>query len=266
MSTPNRIGLFPGPFQKNMEVRENTRTGSITVFTFEGVYNECLMERDWARQAGASEISFTAIGDGNWQLIYSFPTGENGVEPVPVPGTHELETCIEYVSIYQGDLLKALLSDQTIGEVGRTISRFKGGILTTDAAEAEITAIAAQPEDAAGSAMALFKTVAYYDTEQFIQYYSVYRRTLTAATPDIVIASYEGVGTIWTSDEVLKFEGLPPDGWFQLEEDAQWLKSKPQVAMVANQKTQVTYSYTQGYRYNALCYAPYDSATLWLPT
>jgi hypothetical protein len=95
-----------------------------------------------------------------------------------------------------------------------------------------------------------------------LEYHTVYRRTLTAATPQQVRASYEGATMIWTTDEVQSFEGISPFDWFQLPSGSQWIKSPPFVTATARQKTQLVYTYTECKQATALLYDAFGSAVL----
>jgi hypothetical protein len=96
-------------------------------------------------------------------------------------------------------------------------------------------------------ARGVLKTVAILDSEFYLVYTSVLRRTLTSASPAAVAYSGQGYGLIWTTAEVTSFEGIAPAGWFasQLDTNAQWLKSKPRICATAGQKVQVMYDYTE---------------------
>jgi len=270
MSSPNRIGLYPGPFPKSQQVEENTRTGSVTHNTVEGSYSECLMARNIARMQGASQITFGDLGDGNWRVQFDFPTGENGYEPVPCPSVHELEINVAQVSIYRSLVLKSLgLTLANAAAVKRAVDGYSAGKF-----DPSPPATTPTPESAAETwlnsqtgndnlSLDLFRQIAFNGLDDCIQYSTVYRRTITAANPMDVQASYTGVGQIWTSMEVSQWEGLSPTGFFQLPFGSQWLKSKPQVVMIANQKTQLVYTYTECLIASCLAYTAYGAAQLY---
>lgn len=112
------------------------------------------------------------------------------------------------------------------------------------------------------SAQRLFVNIAYRGVTGFIEYNTVFRRTVTAGSPAAVTANFTGAGKIWTTAEVISFEGIPNDGWFVLPPGSQWHKDKPRVLSVYGQKTQLTYSYTEIATASALFYQAKGSAAL----
>lgn len=112
------------------------------------------------------------------------------------------------------------------------------------------------------SAFQLFYNLAYRGVTGFLEYNSVFRRTVTAGSPFAVRANMTGAGRIWTTAEVIAFEGIPNDGWFDLPVGSQWHKDKPRILSVYGQKTQLTYSYTEVVTASALFYQAQGSAVL----
>jgi hypothetical protein len=127
---------------------------------------------------------------------------------------------------------------------------------TLDAANAATPAL-----DSPTIAQALFINVCGRGLAAALEYSTVYRRTLTAATPQQVRASYDGAGMIWTTGEVSSFEGISPFDWFQLPANQQFIKSPPNVTPTARQKTQLTYSYCK--QASALLYDAWGSAIIY---
>lgn len=272
----DRIGTGVGAVLAQLTVDENTRTGSVTTYHYIGSYDECLAKRLEGRTIGASEISFRSRGDGDWEYTSSFPKGENGVEPVPTPNQHELEVNTVQASWKQNLVLRSMFNspDLFIGITGKVIENYQAGKYEpADSSDpAAETAALGDLDDriiAAGgnaddeiTAHDAFVAVALRGSDSFVEEYNVYRRTLTAATPSEVTASYVGAGLIWTTDEVMAYENLDPLGFFVLETGMLWRKSKPHVICVAHQKTQVQYSYTGEKQWSRLYYKPYGAAVL----
>ena len=269
----DRIGISPGAYLKELTQEDNPRTGLRAMATFEGSQSECMAKKLELQAMGLSDLFVGPMGNGFWQVRAHFPYGFDGVvsDLTVLPSIHEMDAVVQQTSIYRSTKLRTLLGGGStaatkIGKLMRIIEDFKSGqyaVGVTDhgVAKAEVDAAAVD----ATYGVPLLRSVAYLGVEECIEYYAVYKRTLTAATPTQVTASFEGVGQIWTADEVTAYEGLDPDGWFGLEYGTQWLKSRPQVIAAAGQKTQVIYSYTECQIALSLTYDPYDSAVLLTP-
>lgn len=104
--------------------------------------------------------------------------------------------------------------------------------------------------------------VACHGVQNSIQYDTIYQRRITAASYNQIQASFVGVGDIWTTAEVIAFEGTPGIWWFQLPSDYLWLKAKPRVQTVAWQKTEIEYQYYAVKEAWSLLYKAYNAATL----
>ncbi|MGN6552523.1 MAG: hypothetical protein ACTHLW_02160 [Verrucomicrobiota bacterium] len=262
-----RVGIAPGAYFKGIEIEENTISGSTTTWLYEGSKVEVDAQRALHLAMGATRISRAPKGDGNYELRASYPYGELGAEAEEPQNVYELEISVAQPSVYQNPKLRSLLSDQLIGKVAKIAQGFEAGDYMVDAdpsypdtAAAEAAVSTATSANA--TALKLFKLVAYRKTDSFIEYETVFRRSITAASPNQIRAGYEGVGKIWTTDEVQAFEKVVPGGWFILEPDMQWLKAKPNVVSVSNQKTQINYYYTQLKSASALLYDAYGDAVL----
>jgi hypothetical protein len=174
-------------------------------------------------------------------------------------------------SIFANPQLRSVLPDNFIALVAYVCEHFQNGGFqsTTDGVppDAGWAAAIAYIKGAISNthyqarALQLFSTFCAMKTESYIEYYTVFKRTITAAKPTQIQASYSGAGMIWTTDEVNAFESIPFNSWFQLP-DAQWLKTPPTVTAGAGQKTQISYSYTQFNTANGLLYLPFNSASL----
>jgi hypothetical protein len=109
----------------------------------------------------------------------------------------------------------------------------------------------------------LFYEAAYMGVMSYVEFSTVFRRTVTAGNPAAIQANYAGSGMIWTSAEVSMFEGVPTSGgWFTLPSGKQWFKDKPRVLKAYGQKTQISYTYTEISTASALLYQAYGTAIL----
>ena len=265
------------PVQTGPWVEENTRTGFESRYKFKGSYNECFNERLSLRASGLySSITFGPAGDGEYELMATRPTDEFGQTPGPLPSINELEVEVAQIDLAFSLKLNTVLNTQCIASVILISDDFKSGRgyakydsvsgHMTDSGWADALAAVATAANAAGAnvakAQALFINIVGRGLAAALEYHTVYRRTLTAATPQQVTASYVGAGQIWTDAEVSSYEQISPTDWFQLPSPAQFLKSKPQVIATARQKTQVIYSYTEIKQATALLYDAYGSAVL----
>jgi hypothetical protein len=185
-------------------------------------------------------------------------------------------------SVYRSPKVRTRLLPAHIGIVHRAVTDYQAGLFPEDtsvtpplspeeiAAATVDVGIQKEGNAPAGRTNAqarvdgrdLFAAVALAGIEDYISYTNVYRRTLTAASPQQVRASYEGVGKIWTTAEVQAWENIDPTGWFVLDAGKQWLKSKPQVIGIAGQKTQIVYTYTECEIAFGLVYDAYKDAVL----
>lgn len=127
---------------------------------------------------------------------------------------------------------------------------------------ARLTRIAITTARERNSAIALFENVAFRGVTSFIEYNHVFRRRVTAGSPQAVSANQTGGGMIWTTAEVVAFEGIPNNGWFSLPPDVQWHKDKPRVLKSYGQKTEISYAYTEIVTASALFYEAHDTALL----
>lgn len=263
------------PLQNGPSVEENTRTGFETTVRWTGSYQECFNKRLALRASGFySHISFDQVGDGRYRVQGTSPYDEFGLTPGPVPSVNELEVEVAQIDLQFSQKLNSLLTTKTIGGVILICDDFKSGKYAAydsdghmtdsgwDDAITAVDAVADANGDSDTIAESLFTNICGRGLQAALEYHTVYRRTLTAATPQQVRASYNGAGMIWTTAEVQSFEGISPFDWFQLPANQQWLKSPPTVTATARQKTQLAYSYTQCKQATALLYDAFGSAVL----
>ncbi len=267
-----RLAVARGPFLTDVEVEQNTRTGSTTIRTWEGSLAEVYNKRILDKLNGASQVIIRPKHDGTWVLMSHFPFDENGLESVNVPGVHELEVQTLLPSAWINPKLRNTFTDGQLAAIQQVVKDYESGFYPRDGtktaaqdAEADVSK-ALTKAGASGQKLSLgvkwFQDVAYRKTESYFDFTSVYTRTLTAASPLQVQASYEGVGKIWTSAEVMMWEHLDFNGFFQLDFGMQWLKGKPHVVAVAGQKTQVVYTYQETKQASWFLYDPWGSAVL----
>ncbi len=268
--------------------RENARTGTETTIVFEGDYIPIKNQQAFNRKWGVFQQALDRMeGATRYQLTATFPLDEEGREPVNLSGVYELDIELSQPSVYCNPVLRGtkdidgnvltptLLPDDAIALVARVVSNFQAGdySMTNTVGGSPVTdggwskAIADIKAGITNSnyqarAIQLFATVAALQTTSYVEETSVLRRTITVALPGQAEATYEGAGEIWTSSEVSIWENISPDGWFQLDPNMQWRKSKPQVIVAAGQKTQIAYTYTEFKQANGLLYKPYASAKL----
>jgi hypothetical protein len=125
-----------------------------------------------------------------------------------------------------------------------------------------LAAIASIRDIEKSAAKYLYQEAAFMDVTGFIEYSSVFRRTVTAGHPSAITANYTGAGMIWTTAEIIAFEGVGAGGWFVLPPDVQWHKDEPRVTRAYGQKTQIAYSYTEITTASALLYKSFGDAVL----
>ena len=214
----DRIGISPGAYLKELTQEDNPRTGLRAMATFEGSQSECMAKKLELQAMGLSDLFVGPMGNGFWQVRAHFPYGFDGVvsDLTVLPSIHEMDAVVQQTSIYRSTKLRTLLGGGStaatkIGKLMRIIEDFKSGqyaVGVTDhgVAKAEVDAAAVD----ATYGVPLLRSVAYLGVEECIEYYAVYKRTLTAATPTQVTASFEGVGQIWTADEVTEFFAAQP--------------------------------------------------------
>ena len=287
----DRLAVSPGPFFTAEEYNSNLSSGDQTTFTYEGTREEMVRQRLVERGNGAAILRLVNKGDGNYQLIatynYDLSNGPNsgpgGSEPQSV---HDLEVSVEIVDAFQSvTLYSQLLSvlggvksstDTAISVVQKAVGIYENGIHDSNAkidvesyspqalsdAQAMIAKCWPSNADAQKLMNSLFQQYALRKATTKPEFNSVYRRSITAATPLQVQASRTGEGMIWTSAEISAFENLPAFWWFNLPSGLQWLKYPCNVNLVAGGKTRVDYWYQSARIWSGLHFVPYGSAVL----
>jgi len=293
----NRMGTSVGPFYVGTEIVTSDTEGAESVETYQGSETECRNFSYVLKSRGATKLQIRAGPEGDWQVIGSFPFDADG-EQDPIVDTMELDTNAVMRSVYQSPIFRSKFSDYSsttnhsyradfaLGVVRDCSNIYLRGLTTEeiDYAYDNYTATGHTAEDAiyafaayrlsvttlgyalsAGektAALNLLKNVAFRGVTSFLEYQQVFRRTVTAGSPNAVRTNYIGAGQIWTTAEVNAWENIPNDGWFVLPTGMQWHKDKPSASKAYGQKTQLTYHYTEIRTASALLYAPYGSATL----
>ena len=283
----NRIGLAPGPYLHDYTLSQDTRTGAESEMVWEGSGSEILLAKQVAIAAGASSISIKPMGDGNFTMRATYPWDQNGNPAgagAGIPSIFELETETSQVLVWMNQKLNNIFTPPQLADLFKVVQNFNNGSypnptqLTANpswrdnpsayrfAAEADALTVGG------AYGLKLFKSIAYRGMDSSYVFNTIFKRTLTAATPNQIRASFTGAGMIWTTSEVTAFEGLDPNGWFVLPSyfetprgappAMQWLKTMPNVAAVAHQKTQVQYSYVACRQASGFLYEPYNSAIL----
>lgn len=291
-SNQQRIGVGPGPYLVGQKVETNKQSGNKTTWTYEGTIAELQGQRATDLMNGAASTTINEKGDGNWRLesVWNydagFSGGSNGANLDEPANVHDLEISMETVSAYNSPKLYAFLlaafggADSSVqnalATVKKAVQAFHAGDpkinVAANSPEAKIAAekIIADcypnnPNNAQALMISLFHEVALMGVETVVQYNSVYRRSITAASPNQVLAARAGEGMIWTSAEISAFENLPAFWWFQLPTGKQWLKNPANVSMVAGGKTRIDYTYLCFARASSLHYDAYGSAVLFTP-
>lgn len=290
MPTADRIGVST-PILASEELETNlpssgTGASNKATLTYEGSRAEMVSQRLTEIGKGATYTKLSSRGDGVWQLVvgYSHDSVSGGGSSVELPqDLHDLEVSMETVSAYNSPKLYASLlaafSNVTssvsaaLAMVQVAVAQFKadtdgtvnGGATQSNAqvnAEAKIATLFPANATAQSLMISLFRNVALRGVETVPQFNNVYRRSITAATPMQVRASRTGEGLIWTSAEIVAFEGLPSFWWFDLPAGLQWLKVPVNVSMAAGGKTRVDYHYIGFKQASGLFFTAYNSATL----
>jgi hypothetical protein len=268
ISTTQQIVLKSETFESNLS------SGASTTRVFTGSKALIISQNNIEVAFGASMVKVESTGDGNYQLTagYAFDT-RSGAGSTPPVNSHELENNMSQVDVWTNPVLRAAFVTQfgsqvaanaAIGFVTRLIDSFiqagDGSATAQAASEAMITGTYAGAQQTL--ILNAFRGVAYHQVKNSIQFDSVYRRRITAASYNQVQAAFTGAAQIWTTAEILAFENVPSSWWFQLPSTYLWLKAKPVVVTVMQQKTEISYSYLAVNEAWGLLYTAYKAATL----
>jgi len=260
--TPDRINSTGHAVLKSEKIENNTRSGNRYTKVVTGSLASMLAQRYLEQSAGASHIELNSLGDGNYEVVSEYPwdviNGSSSEAPV---NSHELDESMEQTTIYNSPIVYSQLVASFGSNAGANgamaflmgaNSAYQTAVQAATTAAA-ITAAAATAEAlitstySGGQAtlmMNLFRGIAYHQQTSAMTTKIVYNRRITAASFNQVQASFAGAGMIWTTAEVVAFEGTPAQWFFQLPAGSLWFKSNPKIVTVSDQKTEITYSYT----------------------
>lgn len=276
------------PFLTGPEIQEELRGGTTTTYSYTGTLNDCQIQRQIAKANGATSISLGPDGTGLWRLSTTFaglPEDEGGAASEPAVDLHELERSAEVGDFRTNAVLRNQFTGDALYITTKVYDFYKrdgyadssdyirqtAAITTawesqTPEARARLdisrlltrASLGAQNADC----LALFNRLVAGGGDIVYKFNSVYRRTITAASPSQVRAAYTGSGQIWTSGEVEAFEGIPTASWFGLPSTL-WLKMPPRVTASAGGKTDIEYSYQGGFdSASSFFYTAYGAASL----
>lgn len=290
----SEVRASAGPYFVNSEIEIDTVNGASTVETWEGTYAECNTKKTGLLAAGATKVRLSPKGDGAWQVRGTFPYDSSGSQTSTVD-TLELEVNAVQRSAYQSPIYRSYFSDystvtrnsakalSTLPIIADCARKYAAGlparesngtyiygatayntrelaILAESAARFDLLSTLTTGEKV--SATSFLNNVAFRGVTSFIEFNQVFRRTVTAGSPSAIQANQVGAGKIWTTAEVIAWEGIPANGWFTLPPDMQWFKDKPRVISAYNQKTQISYSYTEIVTASNMFYQAYGNAVL----
>ncbi len=258
-------------------------------------------ETDLLNGAATTEIAEKGDGNYRLTTVWNYDliTGSGSSAIVDLPANvHDLQASMETVSVYNSvqfyqSLLAAFGGSDSSAKnaqaaVHAAVDYFNGhtdpmidpssnrpvrlilsemiitGGTYTDPLGTTFTDNGCYPSNATAQALmlSLFRNIALMGIETVPEWNSIYRRSITAASPLQVQASRVGEGQIWTSAEVAAFENLPAFWWFTLPSVLQWMKSPVEVNMVAGGKTRIDYHYIGFKQASGLFYTAYGAATL----
>jgi hypothetical protein len=255
MSTPDRLSAIGQPLLESEAFETNKQSGSSTTRVFTGSKQNMIAQRMTELAFGASLIKLESTGDGNYRLTagYSWDASSGAGPSDPPVNTHELENGLVAVDAFTSDVLRNQVFNAFGGTYAGMMSglvRLRGLLTRWDRSDQNAAAqndIEGSLSDLSGVQLALmlnlFRGIAIHNLGTTSQFNSVYRRRITAASYNQIQAGFEGVGKIWTTNELVAFENVPSAWWFQLPTDRVWQKSAPTVNTVAGQKTEIIYSY-----------------------
>lgn len=265
LNSSGRIVLF------SESVDTNSTSGNASSRVYSGSKASMLAQRSVELAFGASSTRLESEGDGNYKLTASYTfdiaSGSNAEAPVDL---HELDNSMSQVDVWTNPKLRATFlsvfgshsaANSALDFVSHLVAENAGKSDSQAAAEAKISA-----KFAAGSGRDLilnaYRGVSGHQFKNSIEFNSVYRRRITAASFNQIQAAFTGAGKMWTTAEIIAFENVPSAWWFRLPSDYIWLKAMPIVASVAGQKTEIVYSYTQFFTAWGMIHTAHGSATL----
>jgi hypothetical protein len=293
----DRLTTGQGPWLASTEIEtDKAAKGSNLVEVWEGSEAECRNYIYIVQGNGATVTKLSAKGDGNWSLRASYPYDKDGNNQGYVD-TMELEVNVinqrwenspifrskfsDYVAVTRSsaraDACITIIRDiaqkyrsglPTLVQVGSDMkAKWMGTYYATKelALDAEwLYRIALVSGLTSGDKAAAYKMLLLVirGLSGFLEYSHVFRRRVTAGNSNSIRANTTGAGKIWTSAEVVSWEGIPQNGWFDLPVSVQWHKDKPRVTASYGSRTEISYSYTEVATASDLLYEAYGSAVL----
>ena len=293
----DRLTTGQGPWLASTEIEtDKMAKGSNLVEVWEGSEAECRNYIYIVQGNGATVTKLSAKGDGNWSLRASYPYDKDGNNQGYVD-TMELEVNVinqrwenspifrskfsDYVAVTRSsaraDACITIIRDiaqkyrsglPTLVQVGSDMkAKWMGTYYATKelALDAEwLYRIALVSGLTSGDKSAAYKMLLLVirGLSGFLEYSHVFRRRVTAGNSNSIRANTTGAGKIWTSAEVVSWEGIPQNGWFDLPVSVQWHKDKPRVTSSYGSRTEISYSYTEVATASDLLYEAYGSAVL----
>jgi hypothetical protein len=254
----HELKLADGVILQAIDESEN-KDGFNTSYTFCGTRTQCQQQRLIERGYGAKSLALRPRGDGNWELVSTYPTNQeigNGDGEQPSE-THELDVSMSQQDVYLNPKFVAALSESLRQTVRDYVEKYKRGEFETWTAALAALNSATSSNATAASYFSLF---ALGGVDSFIFYRAVYSKTVTGATPRQVRASFTGNNKLWTTAQVLTQENLPNDWWFSLAGvHTYWHKSMPRVStnIGKSSKTQINYQYIGSDEASTLLYDNY---------
>ena len=297
----DRLTTGQGPWLTSAEIEtDKTSKGSNLVEVWEGSEAECRNYDYIVQGNGATVTKLSAKGDGNWSLRASYPYDKDGNNQGYVD-TMELEVNVinqrwenspifrskfsDYIAVTRS----SAKADACITVIRDIAQKYRSGLPTleqtgTNAGKAKwlstyynskelaldaewlyrIAIIDAALTLSSGDKAAAYKMLLLVirGLSGFLEYSHVFRRRVTAGSANAIRANNVGSGKIWTSAEVVSWEGIPQNGWFDLPVSVQWHKDKPRVTASYGSRTEISYSYTEVATASDLLYEAYGSAVL----
>lgn len=260
----HELAINTGAILQSVDQDEDSKQGFRTSYTYIGTRVQCENQRFHERARGSRNLSIKPKGDGNWELISTYPYnaeagGGNDVD-APVD-THELDVSTVQLDGFVNPIFQAAVSSDNRTKLQDHIERWKrgsaknGGFDTWTAALASLNAATSSHTATAE----YFELMALKKIAEYVTYRCVYSRTLTLATSNQVQASFYGVNKIWTTAQILAWEAVPNSWWFNLADvGTDWIKTMPKVStnIGLSSKTQIAYQYIASAEATPLYYAP----------
>ena len=241
MSTPDRISTTGQVVLKSESFENNAASGDGTTRIYTGSRANMAAQRMVEAAFGASLLRLEPTGDGNYQLTagYTWDTSKGGNAQAPI-NSHELENSMNQVDVFCNDNFRETFLTVFGSQAGALVAmNWLQQLITwgeqqsgkdsppstiSDAINTSVNASAYSTEQKA-LVLNACRGILFHQVKNSIQFDSIYRRRITAASYNQVQAGFTGAGKIWTTAEILAFENVPSSWWFQLPPTYLWLKA-----------------------------------------